>query len=272
MPRKDVPHGGGQATMADEFTQHHIKARDEDIARYCFIPGDHVRGKKIASRLDGVRLVSDTRGYLVHTGTFRGVRVTVCSTGMGGPQVAIAMEELGNMGADTFIRLGSSGGISPKTGVGDIVIATGSYRGGGTGDEYLPKPFPAVADYQVTRALVDAARDLGVPALVGPVASVDAFYRPDNDEHNELLRRGGILSLEMESDTQFIVGLYRRFRCGAAFVLDNGPRIPKVSVKSGNLNIAHHQKDPLFVKAEETLIEVGLNAIVRLAMEDGELR
>lgn len=254
--------------MADEFTQHHIKARNDDIARYCFIPGDHVRGRKIVARLDGCRLVSETRGYLVHTGTFRGVPVTVCSTGMGGPQVAIAMEELGNMGADTFIRLGSSGGISPQTGVGDIVIATASYRGGGTGDEYLPKPFPAVAHFQVTRSLVDAAEDLGVSAHIGPVASVDAFYRPDNDEHNELLRRGGIVSLEMEADTQFIVGLCRRFRCGAAFVLDNGPRTPKVSIKSGDLNIAHHQKDPLFVKAEEALIEVGLNSVVRLAAEE----
>jgi uridine phosphorylase len=254
--------------VADEFTQHHIKARNDDIARYCFIPGDHVRGRKIAARLDGCRLVSETRGYLVHTGTFRGVPVTVCSTGMGGPQVAIAMEELGNMGADTFIRLGSSGGISPQTGVGDIVIATASYRGGGTGDEYLPKPFPAVAHFQVTRSLVDAAEDLGVSAHIGPVASVDAFYRPDNDEHNELLGRGGIVSLEMEADTQFIVGLCRRFRCGAAFVLDNGPRTPKVSIKSGDLNIAHHQKDPLFVKAEEALIEVGLNSVVRLAAEE----
>jgi hypothetical protein len=126
-----------------EFTQHHIKARNEDIAGYCFIPGDHVRGKKIAARLEDARLVADTRGYFVYTGTYKGVRVTVCSTGMGGPQVAIAMEELGNMGVHTFVRLGSAGGLDSRTGVGDIVIATGSYRGGGTGDEYLPKAFPA---------------------------------------------------------------------------------------------------------------------------------
>lgn len=250
--------------MSYEFTQHHIKAKDEDIARYCLIPGDHARGKKIAGRLDEMRLVSDTRGYLVYSGTYRGVRVTVCSTGMGGPQVAIAMEELGNMGADTFIRLGSSGGLDQRTGVGDIVIATASYRGGGTGDEYLPKPFPAVADYEVTRALVDAAAEMGLNALVGPCASVDAFYRPDNDEHNRLLRKGRILCVEMEADTEFIVGLHRGFRCGAAFVLDNGPKTEKVTVRSGAMNIAHHGKDPVFVAAEEDLIDMGLRAVVLL--------
>ncbi|MGI6632548.1 MAG: nucleoside phosphorylase [Bacillota bacterium] len=255
--------------MADEFTQHHIKARDEDIARYCLIPGDHVRGRKIADRLDGMRLVSDTRGYFVYTGTYEGVPVTVCSTGMGGPAVAIAMEELGNMGADTFIRLGSSGGLDERTGVGDIVIATACYRGGGTGDEYLPKPFPAVADFEVTRALVDSAASMGLNALTGPCASVDGFYRPDNDEHNELLRKGRILCIEMEADTEFIVGLHRGFRCGAAFVLDNGPRTKKVEVQSGSLNIAHHGKDPVFVAAEEKLIEMGLGAIVRLNSAQG---
>lgn len=250
--------------MSYEFTQHHIKAKDEDIARYCLIPGDHARGKKIAGRLDEMGLVSDTRGYLAYSGTYRGVRVTVCSTGMGGPQVAIAMEELGNMGADTFIRLGSSGGLDQRTGVGDIVIATASYRGGGTGDEYLPKPFPAVADYEVTRALVGAAAEMGLNALVGPCASVDAFYRPDNDEHNRLLRKGRILCVEMEADTEFIVGLHRGFRCGAAFVLDNGPKTEKVTVRSGAMNIAHHGKDPAFVAAEEDLIDMGLRAVVLL--------
>lgn len=251
--------------MTGEYTQHHIKARDEDISRYCLIPGDHVRGRKIAERLDGMQVVSTTRGYFVYTGTYRGVRMTVCSTGMGGPQVAIAMEELGNMGADTFVRLGSAGGLDDRTGVGDLVIATAAYRGGGTADEYLSKSFPAVADFEVTRALCDAASELGFRFLVGPCASVDAFYRPDNDEHNALLREGRILCIEMEADTEFVVGLRRGFRCGAAFVLDNGPKTPRVAVRSGTMNIAHHEKDPLFVEGEERLIEMGLLALYRLA-------
>ncbi|QUL99031.1 MAG: nucleoside phosphorylase [Candidatus Fermentithermobacillus carboniphilus] len=258
--------------MEEAFTQHHIKARDEDIARYCFIPGDHVRGRKIASRLEDAKLVSDTRGYFVYTGYYKGVRMTVCSTGMGGPQVAIAMEELGNMGADTFIRLGSAGGVADNTGVGDIVIATASYRGGGTGDEYLPKPFPAVAHFEVTRKLVDTAKELGIPALVGPVASGDAFYAPKDKEQRELWRKGGILCVEMESDTEFIVGLYRGFRCGAAFVLDNGPRTREVGVRSGNRNIAHHGKDPAYVEGEDRLIEMGLLAMYRLAQQDGQVK
>lgn len=251
--------------MEEEFTQHHIKARSQDIARYCFIPGDHVRGKKIAGRLEGSQLVADTRGYFVYTGHYKGVTVTVCSTGMGGPQVAIAVEELGNMGADTFIRLGSAGGLDPRSGVGDIVIATASYRGGGTGDQYLPKPFPAVADFEVTRALVDAASEAGVAVLVGPVASTDAFYSPNSEANVELFRRGRILCVEMEADTEFIVGMHRGFRCGAAFVLDNGPRTKKMALQSGDMNIAHHGKDPAFLAGEERLIDLGLETIVKLA-------
>ena len=252
--------------MEDAFTQHHIKALDKDIAGYCFIPGDHIRGKKIAEKLDDAKLVSDTRGYFVYTGTYKGERMTVCSTGMGGPQVAIAMEELGNMGVHTFIRLGSAGGLDERTGVGDIVVATGSYRGGGTGDLYLPKAFPAVADFEVTRALVDAAGELGVRVLTGAVASTDAFYSPTNEATIATLRRGRALCIEMEADTEFVVGSYRAFRCGAAFVLDNGPATKNVSVKSGQMDIAHHGKDPAFVFGEERLIEVGLRAMWRLSL------
>lgn len=253
-----------------EFTQHHIKARKKDIARYCFIPGDHVRGRKIAQRLDGMSQVSDTRGYMVYTGEYKGIRMTVCSTGMGGPQVAIAMEELGNLGADTFIRLGSAGGVALDTGVGDIVIATASYRGGGTGDEYLPKPFPAVADFHVTRALFEEATRMGIPFKIGPCASSDAFYAPRDKEQRVMLEKGGILAVEMESDTEFIVGLYRRFRCGAAFVLDNGPRTDKVMVRSGENNIADHGKDPMFLKGEDLLIDLGLSAMYRIALDDAQ--
>lgn len=250
--------------MEEAYTQHHIKALNKDIAGYCFIPGDHVRGKKIAQRLCDARLVSDTRGYYVYSGTYRGERMTVCSTGMGGPQVAIAMEELGNMGVHTFVRLGSAGGLLERTGVGDIVVATGSYRGGGTGDEYLPKAFPAVADFEVTRALVDAAKELDIQVFTGAVASTDAFYSPTNDATIATLRRGRALCIEMESDTEFLVGSCRGFRCGAAFVLDNGPATKKVAVKSGQMDIAHHGKDPAFVTGEERLIDIGLLAMWKL--------
>lgn len=253
--------------MAQEFSQHHIKARDEDIARYCFIPGSHARGRKMAGKLDGMRLVADTRGYYVYTGTYKGVPMTVCSTGMGGPQAAIAIEELANMGADTFVRIGSAGGVAEHTGVGDIVIGTAAYRGGGTADEYLPKPFPAVADFWVTKALVDAGHDCGIDALVGPVATVDAFYAPDDKAKRLTMRKGGVLCVEMEADTQFILGLYRRLRCGAAFVLDNGPRTDRMYAE-GKRAIAHHGKNPLYVESENRLIEMGFEAMYRVAMGD----
>lgn len=257
----------GGVTVAQEFPQHHIKARDEDIARYCFIPGSHVRGRKMAEKLDGMRLAADTRGYYVYTGTYKGIPMTVCSTGMGGPQVAIAIEELANMGADTFIRIGSAGGVAEHTGVGDIVIGTAAYRGGGTADEYLPKPFPAVADFWVTKSLIDAASDSGINASIGPVATVDAFYAPDDRSKRETMKKGGVLCVEMEADTQFILGLYRGLRCGAAFVLDNGPKTHRLYAQ-GDLAIADHGKDRLYTESEDRLISMGFEAMYKIAMGD----
>lgn len=247
--------------MGSGCTQHHIKALEKDISQYCFIPGDHERGKKMAGKLEDVRLVSDSRGYLVHSGYYKGAFMTVCSTGMGGPQAAIAMEELGNMGARVFIRPGSAGGVGAHTGVGDIVIATASYRGGGTADEYLPKSFPAVANFQVTSALVSSAGELGISALTGPVASVDAFYGPGDEVNRVVMAKGGILCVEMESDTQFIIGLYRGYRCGAVFTLDNGPRTGQ--------GWAHHGKDPEYAEAEDKMIDLSFDAMFRLCLDDG---
>ena len=102
-----------------QYPQHHIKAMPDEISRYCFVPGDHIRGQKIAERLDNVVQVSANRAIFVHTGTYGGVKMTVCSTGMGGPQAAIAIEELGMLGADTFIRVGSAGALQP-----DIAVET----------------------------------------------------------------------------------------------------------------------------------------------------
>jgi len=252
-----------------EYTQHHIKARDEDIARYCFIPGDHIRGRKIAERLEDVRQVSATRGMFVHTGYYGGVRMTVCSTGMGGPQVAIAMEELGRMGADTFIRVGSAGGLQDNIGVGDIAIATATYRDGGTSYKFLPGPFPAVADFFVTRTLYDVARELGARIHIGVVSAGDAFYAPPNPEFNKMLVDAGVICVEMESDTVFILGHYRRFRCGALFVMDGGPKT-KVIKSAGKVSIpiANHATDEDFLRGEDMIISIALEAMKRIALED----
>lgn len=266
--RLEVKNVGGP-----QYTQHHIKALEEDIARYCFIPGDHIRGKKIAERLDGVRQVSATRGMFVHTGTYGGVRMTVCSTGMGGPQAAIAVEELGRLGADTFIRVGSAGGLQDNIGVGDVAIATATYRDGGTSYKYLPGPFPAVADFFVTRKLYDVARELGAPVHIGVVSAGDAFYGPRDPSFHKMLVDAGVICVEMESDTVFILGHYRHFRCGALFVMDGGPKTKEIhSAGKVSIPIANHATDPDFLRGEDQIISIALEAMKRIAFEDQAAR
>ena len=137
--------------------QYHINCVPGDVGRYCILPGDPGRCEAIAALFDDARFVSLNREYAVYTGTLLGEKVSVCSTGIGGPSAAIAMEELANLGADTFVRVGTCGGIKLEVTSGDIVVATGAVRMEGTSREYAPMEFPAVADFAVLTALVDAA-------------------------------------------------------------------------------------------------------------------
>lgn len=164
----------------------HIRCDPVDISRYVFTPGDHARARRIADAFTEPYLVTDSRGYLVFSGTYEGVFMTVCATGMGGPTVAIALEELAHMGADTFIRVGSCGVFQEGMTVGDIIISTGAVRYGGTSAAYLPLSFPAVPTFEVTRWLIDAARELNIPVYVGQGASGDAFYAPREPREREL--------------------------------------------------------------------------------------
>lgn len=141
--------------------QYHTQLGRGDVGRYVLLPGDPKRCAKIAAYLDNAVLIADSREYVTYTGTLEGEKVSVTSTGIGGPSAAIAMEELSLCGADTFLRVGTCGGMQPEVRSGDIVIATGAVRMGGTTKEYVPIEYPAVASYKITNALADAAEDLG---------------------------------------------------------------------------------------------------------------
>jgi len=252
----------------ERFEQHHIKVRTQDISPYCFIPGSHLRGRLMAEQLDDCRVVSATRGYYIYSGTYKGVFMTVCSTGMGGPAAAIAMEELGKMGATTFIRVGSAGTTQDFLGVGDIVVATAANRAGGTSLNYLPANFPAVADFAVTRELADAADRLQVPVHTGVCTAGDAFYAPKDQELRALLKQAGVLAIEMESDTAFIVSQFRGWRCGAAFVLDGGPARRIAQSSAVDRNIANHASNKEFRRGEDGVIRIALEAMAALAVRD----
>lgn len=208
--------------------QYHINVTEGQIGRYCIIPGDPGRCEKIARFLDDPFHVSTNREYNIWNGKLLGETVTVCSTGIGGPSAAIAVEELFACGADTFIRVGTCGGISLDVKSGDIVIANGAVRQDGTSHEYAPPEFPAVPDTNVLFALVDAAKKSDLRYHTGVVQSKDSFYgqhspkrmpvASDLCEKWEAWKRLGVLASEMEASTVFTVAASLGARSGALFM------------------------------------------------------
>ncbi len=217
-------------TIISNDIRFHLKIRNGDVGRYVILPGDPGRVPLIADYLDNAKQIACNREYNVYTGYLNGVKVSVCSTGIGGPSAAIAMEELIESGADTFIRVGTSGGINLKVVGGDLLVASAAVRSEGTSHEYIPDGYPAVADFEVTRALKDAGDELstdedGNRCHVGVVHCKDNFYGeidPNNTAVASKLNaawegyiRCGCLTSEMESAAIFSVALLRGVRAGA---------------------------------------------------------
>ena len=259
-----------QKYVEEEGLQYHLQIKKGDVGRYVILPGDPKRCSKIAQHFDDAKLVADSREYVTYTGYLDGEKVSVTSTGIGGPSASIAMEELVQCGADTFIRVGTCGGMDLDVKGGDIVIATGAIRMEGTSKEYAPIEFPAVADLEVTNALVAAGRELGFTCHPGIVQCKDAFYGQHEPERMpvsyELLnkweawKRLGCLASEMESAALFVVAGYLHVRAGSCFlVIANQER-----EKLGMENPVVHDTD--------RAIQVAVEAIRRLIREDGEVR
>lgn len=189
--------------------QIHLRAEPGDYAPLVLLPGDPNRAKLVAEMFDGglegARLVNDHRLLLGYTGTFNGTPVSVQTSGMGTPSMSIVVEELLRLGARRLIRIGTCGGIGRRLRTGDIVVATAAAPVDGSTRTYLHgDPYAPAADFDLTRALVDAARARGVDPGVGPVASVDVFYNPDEDYVTKWRSRG-ILAFEMEAAALFFL-------------------------------------------------------------------
>ena len=197
------------------------------VGRYCILPGDPGRCESIAAHFDHPVHQMTNREYCTWTGTLLGRPVSVCSTGIGGPSAAIAMEELTQLGVRTFLRVGTCGGIRTDVQSGDVVVATGAVRMEGTSREYAPIEYPAVPDFQVTAALVQAAQALGKPCKTGVVQCKDSFYGQHSPGRMpvsyELLnkweawKRLGVLASEMESAALFVAAHALGVRCGSCF-------------------------------------------------------
>ena len=213
--------------MQDTGRQFHIHCVEGDVGRYVFLPGDPGRCESIANHFDNPVHIGMNREYNIWTGTLLGEKVSVCSTGIGGPSASIAMEELHQIGADTFIRVGTCGGIALDVQPGDVVVATGAIRYEHTSLEYAPMEFPAVPDFGITAALKAAGESLGYRIHTGVVQCKDSFYGQHSPEKSpvyydllqkwESWKRLGVKASEMESAALFVVAAALGVRCGSCF-------------------------------------------------------
>jgi uridine phosphorylase len=243
--------------------KYHVGLARGEVGEYVLVPGDPGRTPMIAKHLEDAREVAFSREYRTFTGSLGGVPVSAMSTGMGGPSVAIGVEELSELGVHTFIRVGTCGAAQPEIKVGDLVIALGAVRTEGTPNGYVPAEYPAVASLDVVNALVDAARASRVPHHVGIIRSVDALYsdlvpdsmpRPHLRDELEMWSRAGVLSNDMETSTLFVVARLRKLRAGTINLCVD-------ELGAGEI----HHLDPSYM---DRMLKVAVDAVRRLIEHD----
>lgn len=243
--------------------QYHLHLKRGDVGRYVILPGDPKRVEKIASYLDDAKFVADNREYVTYTGYLLGEKVSVTSTGIGGPSASIAMEELVACGADTFMRMGTCGGISLPVMGGDVVIATSAIRTEGTSKEYAPIEYPAVANFDVVTALVEAAKKQKMKYHLGVVQCKDSFYGQHSPSSMpvsyELLQKWeawkklDVLASEMESAALFVCASHLHVRCGSEFFVIGNQEREALNMDNPKL----HDTTPAIIMAIE-----GMKALI----------
>lgn len=249
--------------MAGSDRKYHVGLALGEVGDYVLVPGDPGRTPMIAKYLDGAREIAFSREYRTFTGTLDGVKVSTMSSGMGGPSVAIAVEELAELGVHTFLRVGTCGAAQPQIKMGDLVIAIGAVRSEGTPNGYVPPEYPAIASLDVVNALVAASEAAGARHHVGVIRSVDALYsdllpdrmpRPHLRDELEMWSRAGVLSNDMESSTLFVVARLRGLRAGTINLCVD-------ELGAGEI----HHLDPSYM---DRMLRVAVDAVGRLIEKD----
>jgi len=243
--------------------KYHVGLAKGEVGEYVLVPGDPGRTPMIAKHLEGAREVAFSREYRTFTGSVGGVPVSTISSGMGGPAVAIMVEELSELGVHTFLRVGTCGAAQPEVKMGDLVIALGSVRTEGTPNGYVPTEYPAVASIDMVNAVVAAAKASGARHHVGIIRSVDALYsdlvpdsmpRPHLRDELEMWSRAGVLGNDMESSTLFVVARIRKLRaCTINLCVDE--------LGAGEI----HHLDPSYM---DRMLKVAVDAIRLLIEQD----
>ena len=232
--------------------QYHIRCKPGDVGEVVLLPGDPGRVEPIARLLESPRLIARNREYTTYTGTLEGRAVSVCSTGIGSPSTAIAVEELAAIGATTFIRVGTTGSIQKDVHFSDLVIATAAVRDEGTTPSYVPMSYPAVADFELVGAMLAAARAANRPAHAGIVRSHDALYAdlhagrmPRREELEDALKvwhRARVLCNDMESSTIFVICSIMGLRGASVLTVVNEPGEEEIDPK----RVANLDLTPMF--------------------------
>ncbi len=245
--------------------QYHLEVKDGEVAETVIIPGDPQRVVKISEAWEQSNEVAVHRQFVTHTGSYKGAPISACSTGIGGPGTAIVVEELANVGARNFIRVGSTATLKEEIEIGDLIISTGGVRLDGTSKQYVRPEYPAIASYEVILALIEAADSLGVNYHLGISASTDSFYlgqsRPGfggyTQSFSEMLihdmQKANVVNFEMEAATLFTLGNIFGFRTGAVCVV-----------------YANRVRNEFEVKGEEDVIRCGNEAVKILHDMDEE--
>ncbi|MBA4420915.1 MAG: uridine phosphorylase [Anaerolinea sp.] len=258
----------------EEGKQFHLHITHGDVGGYVLLPGDPGRCEKIAAYFDDAHFVAQNREYVIWTGTLLGEKVSVASTGIGCPSTAIAVEELIDAGADTFIRVGSAGAMQSDTRMGDVAIVTGAIRDEGTTRQYLPLEFPAIADPDVVSALREAALRLKIPFRVGISQTKDSFYgevernrmpmAPGLEERWNAFVAGGAICSEMEAAAIFILSSIYRKRAGGAMMIINDADLAEKAEEDASKHMAEFDADCVIrvaVEAVKILIKKDRNSL-----------
>lgn len=237
----------------------HLSLYSGKVGEFAILPGDPGRCILIADHLENPQLVSSNREFVTYTGKYRGLNVSVVSTGMGCPSAAIALEELVMLGTKAFVRLGTTGALQKDLKIGELVIAHSAVRTDGTSLEYIAPEFPAIADLDLTIFLEEAAKRKGVNPWVGTIWSHDAFYKGSVFADPEFLNRekwmieANVLSVENESSALFVISSIRKVKTGTILTVVANHHTREVISNEENLH-------PIF----DLMTEICLDAFYRL--------
>lgn len=248
--------------MDNQNLQPHILCKEGDIAPFVLLPGDPGRVLRMGELLDEFKEISFNREYRVVTGKYKNTPVTICSTGIGGPATAIAMEELINLGAKVFIRVGSCGADQEEIKIGDLIISDSVIREDDTSLEYVPIQFPAVADRKIVNLLEASAQKEGVKYFIGSTVSIDALYSPQTKEKKEFWKKFGALAQDMETGTVLTLARIKGIKAGAILLVVDQEGEKNLKEKIAQYSVEAKENKGELVDFEKQATKIALEAIL----------